>query len=893
MSARDGRQPFASSLIAPQDGHAATAPRTLFFILLTFVLATAARLLELPYWDNPAYLFGGEYLLATHDAYCWIAGAEGFGSGNGQPMAILLRLLSDISGQPPALVGFWVPPFMGGVLAVAVFLWALLLKRPYAGVCAGVLVSLAPAFFARTLLGFYDTDLITLLFALLLGLVPAFWLHARLSSPAQLVFGASRRLWYRLGAHRLWSRLVARFGKHSREAEPFAPLFASRHGASDPDSGPVRGGRATPANDFPSVLCSAPACQGHAQRHTDPLTWPWILMLIVSGLMGYGMQPWHSLFPYLIRFSLLVIPLLILMLGPKGERRSLLAGALCHALPLGQGWLGALLALCYYGLLRFTGADPARQTPVPASSQVPLPEEQTLPGKAQGNSPGLPFLSRNFWHRLLYAKSVLFVAWVALIGFSMDPVIYQKMLQTFFWYVDRQDETRLIQDAETFDAVTFPSVIRSILEAQTISYKELLAYCYPNIIVTCLGMAAFIRRLAITPILVWFIPLLLLSLLSLKMGARMTMFGPPVVLLSFCLEGGLLLELFCQRLLIPRVRRAVAGLQNRGMLSALAAPRAKISPFWREALRTSACLLAVLCLSWPLIKPVPDYTQGPIISREQAESLRFIRDNSDKDGIVWNWWDWGYATQHFAQRKTIADGGGQGDAALFLPAAVYTTADPRFARQIIKYTASKNNNTTEVFAGYSSSEARQLMQDLADSGKPLIEAPGEQYLVVSFELLRLGLWVTHYGSWDFTTKTSHGALINNLNQVITFNIESGVILPAASHPVYAGSIDIFDPDKLERFSYNRYGAYHFIFNTQSTSRGTDVTRSLGLLERFWEYQRDYFDFAPSGNDKMVVDDLFYNSMMVQLLLCDKDDPSIAPYFTLLFDNTYSRVYKVR
>jgi dolichyl-diphosphooligosaccharide--protein glycosyltransferase len=35
------------------------------------------------------------------------------------------------------------------------------------------------------------------------------------------------------------------------------------------------------------------------------------------------------------------------------------------------------------------------------------------------------------------------------------------------------------------------------------------------------------------------------------------------------------------------------------------------------------------------------------------------------------------------------------------------------------------------------------------------------------------------------------------------------------------------------------------------------------------------------------------TMMVQLLLREPDDPVIAPYFKLIFDNKYARVYEVR
>ena len=42
-----------------------------------------------------------------------------------------------------------------------------------------------------------------------------------------------------------------------------------------------------------------------------------------------------------------------------------------------------------------------------------------------------------------------------------------------------------------------------------------------------------------------------------------------------------------------------------------------------------------------------------------------------------------------------------------------------------------------------------------------------------------------------------------------------------------------------------------------------------------------------------MDEVFYNTLMVQLLLCERDDPRFAPYFHLVYDNTYTRVFEVR
>ena len=59
-------------------------PRWLLGLLLgiaTYAVAFLLRFQEWPSWQDVEYRLGNEMLLATHDAYHWVAGAEGFGFG--------------------------------------------------------------------------------------------------------------------------------------------------------------------------------------------------------------------------------------------------------------------------------------------------------------------------------------------------------------------------------------------------------------------------------------------------------------------------------------------------------------------------------------------------------------------------------------------------------------------------------------------------------------------------------------------------------------------------------------------------------------------------------------------------------------------------------------------
>ena len=209
--------------------------RGLFWGLLTLGLAFGLRMMEWPCWQNPEYRLGSEWLLATHDAYHWVAAAEGFGLGVGHPMAEMLRLMAQTLHTYPAAVAFWFPAVLASLVAVIVFAWVWALGSMEAGVAAGLITSLAPGFLARTLLGYYDTDLVTLFFPLLMTLAPACWAMRYMLLPRMIL----RRLALGSGlkaAQRLWGERGAddhTRGGFGRSAAHTNRLFAAVSGARE------------------------------------------------------------------------------------------------------------------------------------------------------------------------------------------------------------------------------------------------------------------------------------------------------------------------------------------------------------------------------------------------------------------------------------------------------------------------------------------------------------------------------------------------------------------------------------------------------------------------------------------------------------------------------------
>jgi dolichyl-diphosphooligosaccharide--protein glycosyltransferase len=131
--------------------------------LLAYGLALEARLAELPKWQSAEFQAAGEYLAATHDSYAWLAGAQGLGDYAAFPFARLTRTLEEITGARPGNLALWAPAFFAALVAPATLLWGLLLGGRTAGLAAGLTGAILPGFFIRTRMGYWDTDVFTLL----------------------------------------------------------------------------------------------------------------------------------------------------------------------------------------------------------------------------------------------------------------------------------------------------------------------------------------------------------------------------------------------------------------------------------------------------------------------------------------------------------------------------------------------------------------------------------------------------------------------------------------------------------------------------------------------------------------------------------------------------------
>lgn len=733
--------------------------RGLFWGLLTLGLAFGLRMMEWPCWQNPEYRLGSEWLLATHDAYHWVAAAEGFGLGVGHPMAEMLRLMAQVLHTYPAAVAFWFPAVLASLVAVIVFAWVWALGSMEAGVAAGLITSLAPGFLARTLLGYYDTDLVTLFFPLLMTLAPACWAMRYMLLPRMIL----RRLALSSGlkaAQRLWGE---------------------------------RG-----------------ADEAHLERLGNPLRWQWVLLLGASGVISWWTQEWHSVFPYLIRYNVVLLALMALVMAPRGRRGILLLGGLAYALPTLGGPAGFGFSL----ILLLAGSKAGR---------------------------GL--------RHLLCRPLVLALFWLGAAVLLVQGEILATLINHANAYLKHSGDVRSTGEGMS---LVYPSVAQSIIEVQDLSFAALFPYFHPWMEAAIVGLAGFVLVLFRRPGALFLLPLAALGLLSTKLGGRMVMFGAPVVAVGLTLP----LYWLLQRLLRADLRGAVAG-------------------------AATSCILLTLLVA-PFADMIQAISQGPIINRRHAEALTRARTMTPEDAKLWLWWDWGYAAHHFARRSTIADGAQHAGPSLYLPAAVFATDNARFARQLIRYTAKMGNEPGNVFEGLDGRAAQALMDKLRSPETPLVEAKGRLFVVVSFEMLRLGFWISNFGNWNFVTRQGEGGALSIVPQALAYRLDTGEVrLEGSTSTIYASSISVFEETGVTRRNYvQEWFDAHPKATPEEQKEFLSGRRNVNFL------------FNRVTDEKLAVDQGLYNSLMVQLLVGDPQDPRFSPYFKLVYDNVFARIYEV-
>lgn len=381
----------------------------------------------------------------------------------------------------------------------------------------------------------------------------------------------------------------------------------------------------------------------------------------------------------------------------------------------------------------------------------------------------------------------------------------------------------------------YPGITQSIREAKNVS--DLLAFfsaVAPAAWMGVAGLGGLAALLLARPAFVLLLPMAILGLASLKLGARFAMFGGPI----FALGLGIGLHWLGK----PLVRRF--GLRPRLLV-------------WSQVLLVAGCLVFDALPRSSSMRP------SPVLAPDHAEALLSLRASSPKDAEVWTWWDFGYATQYFAERRTPTDGGKHAGRDIYATALALSTPSFSQAARLIHLSASQNHDPARRWDAMGAQAVREELEGLKTRAVSL-PSDKPQYLVVCWENLTLLYWISFYGSWDVVSGTGEHAAVQTLRDSINVDQDAALLVNKRSNSTLPlKSVDILDERGQRTVPLPKGAAgQHLIIN--------EITRQALLL-----------------------DDMAYNSMATQLLIGDPRRPEQARSFKLLYEGfPLVRIYEV-
>lgn len=684
----------------------------LFLVVFT---TTAIRLAEFPFWNDPAYFIQDERLMATHDAYAWLAGAKDIGGYSAHAFSRLLAFLHNISGMELSEIGFWSPVLLVPLLAIPTCLLAWTLGRPEAGLVFGILTTCGLGFLVRTRLGFCDTDLIALILPLATGCALAAWLTR-----------------------------IREIANHQISLTIGDAIFAA----------------------------------------------------------GIGTLGWISVYTYPSNISLMFSACILgaalaFFFIPAGRREGAATGMLLVFAMTFGGWAGTILATSW---LIWRMRWPAVNS------------------------------------RLLFNGWLFIVASLLVLTDTHEKVWW--IFERLFFYA--KTSSPLLVNAT--EAIRLPEIAQSVREAQALEWGLLGPRMGGNWFVFSMGLIGFCVAAWRRPMLLLFLPYLILGIASVKLGNRFSMYGTVAIGMGIGFGLSELLHLLKQ----SQGRRWIAQL-------------------------SMACVAL-----WPSAQFMAEVRPVPVLPKVYAETFVELQELAEPDALLWQWWDYGYAAQYYAERATMGDGARQAGPWLYPLALVHCAKSSREAAQLMRYFGhithqegqkSSSDPLISLLAGnpvaelltMDASQAKVFVDGLATAER-LPDAGVSQYFTVSWENLRLAGWISYYGHWDMVAATSQPGKIQQVSGDIRIDSASGgLILQGQTVPL--DSLDVIQSDGDRHFTWPNGTGMHVIIN---------------------QYSSQVF----------LMDAKMYRSMMIQMLI--KPATDFADEFELILDRSpWNRVYKVR
>ncbi|MFO7875220.1 MAG: STT3 domain-containing protein [Desulfovermiculus sp.] len=452
------------------------------------------------------------------------------------------------------------------------------------------------------------------------------------------------------------------------------------------------------------------------------------------------------------------------------------------------------------------------------------------------------------WRRPKWLESDTGLKW-CLLGLALIIVLDANLL-FLFW----SQTIKVLKYAKVFSVepggeggLNLPVVGQSIREVQNLDVSNIIHRVAGNWVVFGVAVLGLGYVLYVYPLSLVFVPLLGLSLFSFVLGNRFTMYGGTVLGIGLGFGASLLL----------------------------------LRLHMRKSLRVGVQLVLCVLILLPSWEIATGLSPAPILPKPYARTFLELKEKTPKDARLWQWWDYGYAAQYYAERITFGDGGVHGGNILYPLARVHMAHSPRQARQLMQHitvsqqeeftansTKYKNMDTfwkpylADPVAGLEDMGAAQAEEFVHSLAEEKLDWPGDlppQYFVVSWENLQLAYWISYYGTWDLVRGGADQGRIQQVKGEVNFDLDNGS-MQLSQKKLELSGLDVVDKENPRHFSWSNTGGTYAILN-------------------------------PHSQELYLLDEKIYQSMMVQMLI--RDPKRFEPDFDVEVDNfPWARAYRV-
>lgn len=151
---------------------------TLLYITIAFLFSVAVRMIWLfQFAGYEPFMFNGQFMINTNDGYYWAEGARDILAGFSQPndLSSIGAAASQLSAFFAKIlpfsfesVIFFMPMFLGSLIVIPIVLIGKSLENLELGLIAALLSSIAWSYYNRTMVGYFDTDMLNIVLPMFL-----------------------------------------------------------------------------------------------------------------------------------------------------------------------------------------------------------------------------------------------------------------------------------------------------------------------------------------------------------------------------------------------------------------------------------------------------------------------------------------------------------------------------------------------------------------------------------------------------------------------------------------------------------------------------------------------------------------------------------------------------